>query len=215
MSPNSLAAPHGTLIPSSPRTSFVAVLWTHSSTLLLLYLNPPPKLQSCVLVLTEVVEDSVDYHSAHSVCLLRLYLCFPLPCSNQVGRQHLLNPQSLVSQHSTQSSPSQLFSALYYLYFSGYVCTPLPLLLVTLVCLPLTHIDDRQLQSNSCCRPGILFLYQIHKEAIALHPLPGFADSLFHGQLLSIVSAASNKKDILMSPEESWLLCPNFNMVLQ
>lgn len=101
----------------------------HSSTLLLFCLNPPPKLGSCESVQTEVVEDGVHDRSAHSACLLRLYLCFPLPCSNQAARQHLLDPKTFVSQHSTQSSPSQLFSVLYYLYFSGYICTPLLLLL--------------------------------------------------------------------------------------
>lgn len=185
------------------------------NTLLLVCLNPPPKLGSWESVQTEVVEDGVHDCSAHSACLLRLYLCFPLPCSNEAARQHLLDPKAFVSQHSTQSSPSQLFSVLYYLYFSGYICTPLLLLLVILVCMSLTHIGDRHLQSNLSCTPGILFLYQIHGEAIGLHSLTGFVDTLFHGQLLSIVSAASNKKDILMSTEKSWLLCPNFNTVLR
>lgn len=62
--------------------------------------------------------------------------------------------------------------------------------------LPVSH-------THSSCRPEILFLYQIYGEATGLHPLHGSADSLFHGQLPSMVSAASNKKDILMSLEES------------
>lgn len=100
-------------------------------------LESTTKMRVCVLVLTEVAV--VHDHSAHSACLLKLYSCFALPCSNQVARQHWLDPKALVTQHSTQSSPSQLFSVLHYLYFSGYICTPLLLLLVILVCLSLAH----------------------------------------------------------------------------
>lgn len=50
---------------------------------------------------------------------------------------------------------------------------------------------------------------------IGLHPLPGLADSLFCGHLLSIVSAANNKKDLLKPLKGSWVLYLNFSMVLQ
>lgn len=74
--------------------------------------------------------------------------------------------------------------------------------------LPVSH-------TQSSCGPEILFLYQTYGEATGLHLLPGSAGSPFHGQLLSMVSTASNKKKVfLMSLEESWLLCTNFNMVL-
>lgn len=77
-----------------------------------------------------------------------------------------------------------------------------------------SHFGLPASHTHSSCGPEILFLYQIYGEATGLCPLPGSVNSPFHGQLISIVSAASNKKGILMSLEENWLLCTNFNTVL-
>lgn len=158
-----------------------------------------------MLVLKEIAENGVHDHSAHSACLLRLYPCFALPCSNQTARQHWLDPKALVTQHSTQSSLSLLFSVLHCLYFSGYICTPF-LLLVILVCLSLTHTHLVDLK--------FYFYIKCMGKLLDYIRCLGVQTSLFHGQLLSMVSTASNKKGILISLEESWLLCTNFNMVL-
>lgn len=58
------------------------------------------------------------------------------------------------------------------------------------------------------------FLIMSMGKLIGLHPLPGLADSMFRGQLLSIVSAA-NKKDILVPLKGSWGLYLKFSMVIQ
>lgn len=69
--------------------------------------------------------------------------------------------------------------------------------------LPVSH-------AHPSCGPETLLVYLYIEciyniQATGLHLLPGSPGSLFHGQLLSMVSTASNTKDILMSLEESWL----------
>lgn len=126
--------------------------WDNRSTrtiMLLFYLNTPPKLGpylSQKLLRTEFMTILIILHVYWNKTF-----AFPYLVAIKLQDRILLFPRPLSAAYYSEL-PLSSFSALYYLYFSGYICTLLPKLLAILVCLSLTHMDNRQLRSNLSCR---------------------------------------------------------------